>query len=110
MPHVAPPLPHAVVLVVVTQAPAEQQPVGQLVESHTQVPALQRLPAGHAAPEPQPHVPDARHESVCVPTQLVHRPASRPQELALGDATHWSPLQQPAQLAEVQRHMPPTHC
>jgi hypothetical protein len=37
-----PPVPHALALVAVTQVPALQQPLGQLVASQTQTPLLHR--------------------------------------------------------------------
>jgi hypothetical protein len=53
---VAPPVPHALGEGVVQTLPL-QQPPGQLVPSHTQVPATQRWPLAHAAPAPHWHTP-----------------------------------------------------
>lgn len=109
-PQVAPPVPHAERVVEVTQVPAEQQPLGQLVASQTHVPPTQRLPEPHAGPPPHPHVPFARQASVCDVEHETQVPASRPQLVEVGDETHWLPVQHPAQLVELHTHVLPTHC
>ncbi len=75
--HATPAVPQAVWAVPVRHWPAEQQPVGHEVESHTQVPALHRWPLAHAGPVPQPHTP-AEH-TLAVTPQLTHAPPSLPQ-------------------------------
>jgi len=63
----APPLaPHCCAVTVVTQVPPEQQPVGQLVESHRHWPDTQRWPAAHAGFVPHLHMPVAQLSAVAV--------------------------------------------
>jgi hypothetical protein len=54
--HAAPFVPQVAVPVVLQVLPS-QQPVGQLVGSHTHAPPRQRCPAAHAAPVPHAHAP-----------------------------------------------------
>ncbi|MCA3012383.1 MAG: hypothetical protein INH41_08285 [Myxococcaceae bacterium] len=53
----APPLPHAVASVPARHWPPWQQPLAQLVASHTHCPAAHRCPAPHAGPFPHRQAP-----------------------------------------------------
>jgi hypothetical protein len=55
--HDAPPAPHAFTLGEVVQPAGEQQPLGQLVASHSQMPVRQWKPLGHAGPWPHRQPP-----------------------------------------------------
>lgn len=118
--HIAPAAPHAVVGIgtVLTHVLPWQQPPGQLVESHTQLPFEQRLPAPHAAFAPHLQVPFAQVSAV-VELQAVHAAPPAPQTGALWlmKAVHVVPVQQPPaqdvasqmQLPAAQR-WPTAHC
>lgn len=106
--HAAPPVPQAaaVCAVPMMHAPALQQPVGQLVASHTQAPPTQRCPAPHAAPVPQRHAPVVQRSPVR--PQLVHAAPAAPQAVALV-GVQTLPAQQPlGQLVASQTQAPPT--
>jgi hypothetical protein len=90
-----------------THWPAWQQPLVQLVASHTHWPATHRSPAPHAWPEPHRHVPPW-HESLVVGSHVRQFAPAAPQDEAVA-ATQVFPLQQPlAQLVASQTHRPPT--
>jgi hypothetical protein len=89
----------------VTHAPPLQQPIGQLVESQTQLPPTQRWPAPQVSPPPHAHIPNAQLSEVDVQvTQFAPPP---PQAIAVGGATQVCPLQQPdRQLVLLHTHAP----
>lgn len=108
-PQAAPPVPHLVGLWAdwPTHAPALQQPLGQLVASHTHAPDAHRWPAA----QPPAWVPQAQAPAVhrSAPVQAVHEPPSMPHCAALG-LTQVAPMQQPfLQLLESQTQAPATH-
>ena len=88
--HAAPAAPHCAAEGV-THWLLLQQPLVQLVASHTQAPALQRNPAPQAGPAPQPHAP-AVQESVASFRQEVHTAPPRPHAAWVG--TWQAPLKQ----------------
>lgn len=71
--HVIPGGAHALTPSGVVHASPEQQPVGQLVASHTQAPPLQRCPAPHAGLLPHAQVPSLAHESARVGSHAAQR-------------------------------------
>jgi hypothetical protein len=84
-----------------------QQPLGQLVASHTQAPLKQRWPAPHAALPPHRHCPP-EHASAVIP-QSLHAAPLVPQLDAPGER-HVLPSQQPfGQLEASQTHAPFEH-
>jgi hypothetical protein len=108
-PQAAPPVPHVAApwLAVVTQVPALQQPVGQLVASHTQPPLTHRWPAAHTAPVPQAQAPLAQRSALAPHVAQLLPPL--PQLAAVAGATQVLPLQHPVgQLAALHTHAPPT--
>lgn len=108
--HVAPPLPHWVLLCAVgaRQVLPTQQPVGQLVPSHTQAPPWQRCPAPHAGPVPQRHCPPVQ-PSVSAASHATQVPPSPPHSRNVVPVRQMAPLQQPVgQVVASQTHAPPT--
>jgi hypothetical protein len=115
--HEAPLVPHVAAVGGLTQVPVEpplQQPDGHAVESHTQLPDMQCLPAAHWAFPPHLHVPPAQ-VSARTGSQAVHALPVMPHWATVGVPMHELPLQQPVQLPELQpwhawlAHMPPSH-
>ncbi len=127
--HVMPAGAHALRVSGVVHVSPEQQPVGQLVASHTQAPPLQRWPAPHAGLLPHAQVPSLAHESARVgshgaqrspgaahvaPDSSVQRSltSQQPAGQELGSHTH-EPLSQrwPGSHAgpPPHVHVPPTH-
>lgn len=105
-----PPVPHAAAAVPATHAPAaSQQPVGQLVASHTHAPLSQRWPLPHAGLVPQRHSPPTQ-VLACVASHDAQLWPAAPQVLAVHGVQTWPGPQQPAaQLFSVHTHWPPTH-
>jgi len=86
-----------------TQLPALQQPLGQLVGSQMQFPPLQWLPAGHIAFEPHRQTPLELHESARTGSQALQAAPLIPHCEAVSALTQVEPLQQPlAQEAALQ--------
>jgi hypothetical protein len=106
--HAPPALPQAAGLLGV-QVLDVQQPLGQLVPSHTHVPLLQRWPGLHAGPVPHLQLP-AEQMSPVAPHD-THAAPERPHAVDAPEVLHVSPEQQPlGQLAAVQPlHTPPVH-
>jgi hypothetical protein len=105
--HAAPPVPHWLAVRLVTHTPAEQQPVGQLVASHTHEPSLRQCcPAGHTAPLPQAHAPAGEHALALTASHATQPWPAGPHEPTPG-VMQVSPLQHPAQLVASQVHTPP---
>ncbi|GMU61184.1 MAG: hypothetical protein AMXMBFR34_29470 [Myxococcaceae bacterium] len=85
----------------------KQQPVGQLVESHTQVPPRQRCPAAHCGLVPHRHWPPLQVSARPV-TQAVQAPPVVP-HAARSITRHWLDWQHPVgQLVESHTHAPET--
>jgi hypothetical protein len=85
-----------------TQVLPLQQPLGQLVELHTQFPLTHAWPAPHTAPAPHLQVPFAAQVSPPSEGQFAHDAPFSPQLVALGGVTQELPLQQPeVQLVEL---------
>jgi hypothetical protein len=102
-----PPLPQAAASLM-WQAPATQQPSGQLVVSQTQAPRAQRWPAWQAGPVPQLQAPSAEQVSESRESQARHAAPGAPQ-LRKVEGRHASPRQQPAgQESAVQAQAPST--
>lgn len=113
LPQAAPPVPHTLPFCPKygMQTLPLQQPLGQLVASHTQLPPEQRCPAAQALPPPQVQLPLV-HASAVVASQVVQLPPPgvphAPREKLV---TQLDPLQQPlAQLDESHTHIPPAQC
>jgi hypothetical protein len=108
-PHARPPVPHEPAFCEAkgTHAPALQQPLGQLVASHTHAPPTQRVPLAQGAVAPHLQAPPVQRSDVA--PQSMH---------AVPAAAHWldvvgetqTPLAQqpPGQLAGVQVQLPPS--
>lgn len=87
---------------------ASQQPVGQLVASHTHAPLTQWSPAPQAAVPPQRHAP-SRQLFACTGSQVPHASPAAAQ-VETEKATQVSPRQQPfRQLDGVHWQRPPVH-
>lgn len=104
--HAAPPVPHADVALAVQTLPA-QQPVGQVIWSHTQAPALQRWPGPHAGLAPQTHEPPMSQALALVGSHEEQAAPLVPQVVRLACWHASTASQQPAQFLELQ--VPPTH-
>ena len=92
-----------------THVPAEQQPVGQLVASQTQLPALHRCPSAHALAPPHRQAPLLEQESPVVP-QLTQLAPLAPHCAPVRGVTQVFPAQQPpGQLVALQTQLAPTH-
>jgi hypothetical protein len=107
----APPVPQAVALCAAcwVQAPALQQPVGQLVASHTHVPAAHRWPLAQALEAPHRQAPAAEQLSA-VALHAAHAAPPVLHCVTVGGLTHAEALQQPfGQLAALHTHVPATH-
>lgn len=103
--HAAPPLPHNAAVKVVMHVLPLQQPVGQLVESHTQLLPLQRWPTAHSPLPPQLQAP-FEQRSARPAAHVVHAPPPMPQVAGAG-LLQVLPVQQPApQLIASQMHAP----
>jgi hypothetical protein len=108
---VAPPVPHWVARVPAWQTPElSQQPVGQLVASHTHAPPTQRWPSAHTPELPHAHEPVAEQRSApASQAAQVVPPAPQAVTVSVESGTQVAPEQQPAgQLAAVQVQVPPT--
>lgn len=88
-----PPVPQVAIDGVRHMLEESQQPFGQVVESHTQVPFEQRCPAAQAGPVPQVHEP-AVQRSVAVVAHETHAAPGTPQVVVVS-AVHTLPAQQP---------------
>ncbi len=88
--------------------PALQQPLGQLVASHTQTPGgAQREPVGQGLFVPHLHAPDV-HRSAAEP-QAAHEAPFGPHCVAERAVTHVLPSQQPfVHVVELHTHWPLT--
>jgi hypothetical protein len=94
-----------------TQVLPLQQPPGQLVALHTQLPFTHCWPVPQAAPPPQWHRPSAPQVSPPCAGQFTHAEPLSAQFDEFGGVTHEVPLQQPdAQLVALHWHTPLTHC
>lgn len=93
--HAPPPTPQAASVLPLWQTEPSQHPLGHDIASHTHMLPLHRWPVEHAAPEPQPHEPSARHTLLLVVLQFMHVPPSTPQLPDVGGATHAPPMQHP---------------
>jgi hypothetical protein len=105
--HAAPPVPHAAAVWAApcTHTPALQQPVGQLVASHTHAPPTHRWPAPQAALVPQRQAPAVQRSPV-VPHEVHAAPAAPHAVAPVGVQT--LPAQQPlGQLVASHTHAPP---
>jgi hypothetical protein len=105
----APPVPHWVCAVPARHWPvASQQPVAQLVASHTQAPPEQRCPTAHVAPLPQAQAPAVQRSDF--ESQAAHIAPAEPQLEAV-----WLPLamqvlpeqQPPGQEVALHTQLPP---
>jgi hypothetical protein len=103
--HAAPPVPHAVLTGGATHVLPLQQPLGQLVASHTHTPTTQRWPAAHAAAPPHRQLPPEQLSAVA--PHAVHAAALVPHCAAVGGLTQVLPAQQPDGQFVV---LHPTHC
>jgi hypothetical protein len=100
--HAAAPVPQLAVVGGVVQVVPEQQPVLQLVESHTHEPDTQCWPAAHTAPLPHLQAPPAQ-VSARTGSHALHWAPAVPHCAAVVAVTQLEPLQQPlGQLAAVQ--------
>lgn len=80
--HAAPFFPHSVAAVPALHWPvASQQPVAQLVASHTQTPPEQRWPTAHTAPVPHAHAPAVQRSDRV--SHAVHIAPAAPQVAAV---------------------------
>ncbi len=106
--HALPPGPHAAVVSPSWHALPWQQPVGQLVPSHTQLPPTQRWPAAHGAFAPQRHAPFA-HVSACVALHTRQLAPAAPQPPAVLPGWQAPSRQQPlGQLVASHTQLPAT--
>jgi hypothetical protein len=84
------------------QVVPEQQPLAQLVTSHTQLPPMQCWPAAQAAFAPHLQAPPA-HESARTGSHALHCAPVAPHWVAVVAVTQVEPLQQPVgQVVDVQ--------
>jgi hypothetical protein len=106
----APPVPHADGVGGMVQVPALlQQPLGQDVASHTQLPLTQRWPAAHAGALPQEQAPALEQLSVLVGSHARHADPPAPHALT-ERPLHVGPEQQPvAHVIEQPLHVPLLH-
>lgn len=93
--HASPPAPQAASLVPGRQVVPEQQPVLQLVPSHTQAPFRQRWPLAQAAPVPQTQVPAAEQPSAASASQTLHAAPGAP-HASTARGLQIPPAQQPS--------------
>jgi hypothetical protein len=108
--HVPPPVPHATVSLMWQTLPT-QQPVGQLVASHTQLFAEHRWPLAHEPFAPHAHWPAAEQLSAFVMSQLMHIWPAAAQADAVRGVVQDVPAQQPAsQLVALHAQFPDAHC
>jgi hypothetical protein len=106
---VLPPAPHWFALGLVTQVPPEQQPDGQLTESHWHMPDTQRWPAPQVTPAPHWHMPIAQLSDIAL--HATHAAPPPPQAWVVGGVTQVLPEQQPdRQLVESQTQLPFMQC
>jgi hypothetical protein len=110
--HEPPPAPHAMTPIVVTHVWPEQQPSGQDVPSHMQLPPEQRCPLTHPVAPLHVQSPAVEQPLPLVP-HTVHAPPSVPQ-LPATWGMHWLPEQHPSgHDAALHSHVPaapdPTH-
>lgn len=89
-----PPVPHAGPVAGDVQTLPVQHPLGQDVESQTQVPFEQRCPAPHAPPAPQRQAPAGEQLSEVEVSQATHVLPSVPQ-VVIDDVVHTLPAQHP---------------
>ena len=89
-----PPPPQAASALPGRQVVPEQQPVLQLVPSHTQAPFWQRWPLAQGAPAPQTQVPAAEQPSAASASQTLHAAPGAP-HAAAARGLHVPPAQQP---------------
>ncbi len=88
--HAAPPMPQLDDAVPAWQVLPWQQPLGQLVASHTHAPPAQRCPAPHAAPPPHWQVPFT-HWSAVVALHAAHAPPVLPHAVVALPGWHAPP-------------------
>lgn len=74
--------------------PVKQHPA-QVVESHTHVPARQRVPAWHCGPAPQAQFPNAEHVSARVMSHAMQFVPFGPQAVTVRTVWHTPFWQQP---------------
>jgi len=102
--HAPPPVPQEASVGVMHVVPA-QQPLGQLVGSHTHVSFTQLCPAPQAGPVPQRHMPFV-HALLFFSSQVRHAPRGWPHAIGSG-VRHVAPVQQPeTQVAAHDEHAP----
>jgi hypothetical protein len=90
------------------QAPALQQPLGQLAASHTQAPPEHRWPEAHGLPAP--HWQPVLVQRSEVAPQVKQAEPPMPHWLAVAGLTQALLAQQPAPHdPALQTHAPPTH-
>lgn len=86
--------------------PPSQQPLAHETESQTHCWFTQRLPAPHAAPEPQAQLPPV-HRSAIAALQLVQDPPPVPHSCSVGGCVQTPLWQQPVgQEVASQTHTP----
>ena len=90
--HVPPPVPQFPLLVPGMHVVPEQQPFGQEVASHTQLPPTQCLPVMHAGRDPHWQAPVAEQPSAVSALQATHVPPPVPQ--VAGEEVWQTPLAQ----------------
>src|SRR4029079_10485117 len=90
------------------QAPPLQQPLGHDSASHTQLPAVQLVPAPQAAPVPQRHPPETAQLSARETSQVTQAAPPVPHAIADPAVVQVEPEQQPpGQLDELQSAQAP---
>jgi hypothetical protein len=88
--------------------PPEQQPPGQVLALHPQLPAVQVMPVPQGAPAPH-RQPPAVQLSALVP-QVVQAAPPAPQLAVEVPVLQVLPLQQPLQVTPSQTQLPETQC
>lgn len=105
--HLAPPLPHALVVSPGMQVPPMQQPEGQPAGSHSHVPSMQRSPPAQALPLPQTQSPAGEHVSARLVSQAEQTDPATPHASTAGPR-QTTPSQQPAHDMSSHAQAPPT--
>jgi hypothetical protein len=104
--HASPPAPQAASLLPGRQVPPEQQPLLQLVPSHTQAPSRQRWPLAQVAPAPQVQVPSAEQPSASNASQVTQAAPGAPQASAARRLQVPPAQQPPGQVVASQATVP----
>jgi hypothetical protein len=87
------------------QVPFEQQPLGQLAASHSQMPLTQAWFKPQAAPAPQRQTPDEQ-VLAATPSQAAQLAPAGAQDEMLSSVSQTDPLQQPLQEVASQKQRP----